>query len=168
MSRIGRQLITIPSGVTLTLGETIVAKGPKGELSLKPNPVISITIDGDKVALSRSQESKPVRALHGLYRALIANMIEGVEKGFEVRMEMKGVGYRATKQGNDLVLNLGYSHPITVTAQKASNSPLRRARSSCAGSTSSWLARLRRTFARSDHLSRTRAKAFDTPMKRFA
>ena len=116
MSRIGRQLITIPSGVTLTLGETIVAKGPKGELSLKPNPVISITIDGDKVALSRSQESKPVRALHGLYRALIANMIEGVEKGFEVRMEMKGVGYRATKQGNDLVLNLGYSHPITVTA----------------------------------------------------
>ena len=116
MSRIGRQLITIPSGVTLTVGDVITAKGPKGELTLKPTPTITVTVDGDSIEVSRSQESKPVRALHGLYRALIANMIEGVEKGFEVRLEMKGVGYRATKQGNDLVLNLGYSHPINVTA----------------------------------------------------
>ncbi len=116
MSRIGRRPISIPDAVTLTISDAIVARGPKGELTLPTNPSISIDVTDNVVQVSRSQDSKAVRALHGLYRSLIQNMLNGVATGFERRLEMKGVGYRATKQGNDLVLNLGYSHPITVTA----------------------------------------------------
>lgn len=116
MSRIGRQLIQIPAGVTITVADVLRVSGPKGELQLASHPQISCTIDGATLSVARSSDAKEVRSLHGLYRALLHNMVEGVTNGYEIRLEMKGVGYRATKQGNDLVLNLGYSHPITVTA----------------------------------------------------
>lgn len=114
MSRIGRRTIQVPDGVTLTIADAIVARGPKGELTLPVNPLIKVIQTDASVAIERTNDSKEARALHGLYRALIQNMFNGVSAGFERRLEMKGVGYRATKQGEGLVLNLGFSHPITV------------------------------------------------------
>jgi len=116
MSRIGRKAIQLPTAVTLIVTDKIRVTGPKGELSLQTHPNISVQPDGDMLVVTRKNDAHATRALHGLYRALIQNMIDGVVNGYEIRLEMKGVGYRATKQGNDLVLNLGFSHPITVTA----------------------------------------------------
>ncbi len=116
MSRIGRQPIHLPSGVTVTSGDTLNVQGPKGTLTFATHPQIRVTAAGEQLSIERSGDAKAVRALHGLYRAVLQNMVTGVTTGYERRLEMKGVGYRATKQGNDLVLNLGYSHPITVTA----------------------------------------------------
>lgn len=113
MSRVGKKPIEIPAGVTVTLNNsTVTVKGPKGELTRSFNPDIEIKIEENLVTITRPSDIKEHRALHGTTRALIANMVEGVSKGFERKLELIGVGYRVQKQGNKLVLNVGYSHPI--------------------------------------------------------
>jgi large subunit ribosomal protein L6 len=113
MSRVGKKPIEIPAGVTVTLNNsTVTVKGPKGELTRSFNPDIEIKIEENLVTITRPSDAKEHRALHGTTRALIANMVEGVSKGFERKLELIGVGYRVQKQGNKLVLNVGYSHPV--------------------------------------------------------
>lgn len=114
MSRIGKLPITLPAGVTLdvTADNVVKVKGKLGELSQEVNPLISIKVDGSEVVLDRANEEKQSRALHGLYRSLINNMIIGVSKGFTIEQELVGVGYRAANTGNVLELTLGYSHNI--------------------------------------------------------
>ncbi len=113
MSRVGKAPIEIPSGVTINLaGSLVTAKGPKGELSVKLHPDIKISMEEATIKVQRSNDSKPQRSLHGLSRTLIANIIEGVNKGYERRLEIVGVGYRAETRGKSLLLSLGYSHQI--------------------------------------------------------
>ncbi|MBU0706443.1 50S ribosomal protein L6 [Patescibacteria group bacterium] len=115
MSRIGKQIIVIPSGVEVTLnGDRIKVKGPKGELEMGFSPSISVSKDDHGIRVKRSSDEPSVRGLHGLTRALIANMIKGVSSGFEKRLEIIGVGYRAQVSGKKLTLNLGFSHPIEL------------------------------------------------------
>jgi large subunit ribosomal protein L6 len=115
MSRVGKKPIEIPAGVTVTInGNVVTVKGAKGELTRAFNPDIEIKIEESIINVSRPSDSKEHRALHGTTRALIANMVEGVSKGFERGLELIGVGYRAQKQGNKLVLNVGYSHPVEI------------------------------------------------------
>ena len=115
MSRIGKLPIAVPAGVTVTLKDDVVTvKGPKGELSQYVNPLITVTINPGEVIVSRSSDEKQERAFHGLYRALINNMVVGVTNGFEKKLEVNGVGYRAAKQGKKLNLSLGYSHPVEM------------------------------------------------------
>ena len=115
MSRVGKKPIEIPAGVTVTInGSVVTVKGPKGELTRTFNPDIEIKIEENIINVSRPSDSKEHRALHGTTRALLANMVEGVSKGFERGLELIGVGYRAQKQGNKLVLNVGYSHPVEI------------------------------------------------------
>ncbi len=116
MSRVGRKPIAVPAGVTVSIdnGEVTV-KGPKGELSQRFNAAIAIEQRADNLVVSRPSDSKEHRSLHGLTRALLANMVEGVSKGFERYLEIVGVGYRAEVAGEKLVLRVGYSHPVTVT-----------------------------------------------------
>jgi large subunit ribosomal protein L6 len=113
MSRIGNSPITITEGVTVTLeGNVVSVKGKLGELSQEIDTAVTVKIDGDSIALSRESDNKDHRSLHGLYRALIANMIEGVTKGFSKKLEFRGVGYRAAVAGNALDISTGYSHNI--------------------------------------------------------
>lgn len=113
MSKIGRLPITIPSGVTLTIvGNIITVKGVKGELSYELKPKIKAELTGDQLVITRTSEDKPVRALHGLTRALLSNMVKGVSVGFTKNLELVGTGYRARLQGKTLILSLGYSHEI--------------------------------------------------------
>ncbi len=115
MSRIGRKPITIPAGVTVTVnGNEVTAKGPKGELKGTFSSEISIAIEGSEINVTRPSDAPNHRSLHGLTRTLIANMVEGVEKGYTKELEINGVGYRAQKQGKDLVMNLGYSHQVII------------------------------------------------------
>ena len=115
MSRIGRALINIPSGVTVSAeGVMISVKGPKGVLTQQIDPSIEVKIEGNIITLSRKSEIKRHKAMHGLYRSLLANMIEGVHTGFEKNLEINGVGYRAAKEGKKLVLQMGFSHPVSV------------------------------------------------------
>lgn len=119
MSRVGKKPIEIPSGVTVTLDKnTVTVKGPKGELTRTFNPDIEIKIEENIINVSRPSDAKEHRALHGTTRAVIANMVEGVSKGFERSLELIGVGYRAQKQGTKLVLNVGYSHPVEIEPEK--------------------------------------------------
>lgn len=119
MSRIGKKPIEIPSGVTVTLnGSTVTVKGPKGELTRSFHSDIEIKVEDNVVNVSRPSDDKEHRSLHGTTRAIIANMVEGVSKGFERNLELIGVGYRAQKQGKKLVLNVGYSHPVEVEAEE--------------------------------------------------
>lgn len=114
MSRIGRSPITIPEGVTVAVAEGVITvKGKLGELTQEYSG-IDITIDEGVISLERASDKKDLRAKHGLYRALIANMIEGVSKGFEKQLEFVGVGYRASNQGNKLDLAVGFSHNIVL------------------------------------------------------
>ena len=118
MSRIGKKLIEIPSGVTVTNNDnTVTVKGPKGELTRTFHPDMEIKIEDSVLTVSRPSEHKEHRALHGTTRSLIANMVEGVSKGFERGLELIGVGYRAAKSGNKLVLNVGYSHPVEIVPE---------------------------------------------------
>ena len=114
MSRIGREPITVPAGVTVTVaeGNNVTVKGPLGELKNTFSPVLTIAQDGDKLTVTRPNDEKENRALHGLTRTLLNNMVVGVTKGFEKKLEIVGVGYRVEKQGAKLVLGLGYSHPV--------------------------------------------------------
>jgi len=116
MSRIGKKPIEIPAGVTVTVnGSTVTVKGPKGELTRTFSPELTITVEENVLTVTRPSESKLHRTLHGTTRALLNNMVEGVSKGFEKTLELIGVGYRAQKQGNKLVLSVGYSHPVEFT-----------------------------------------------------
>ena len=114
MSRIGRAPITIPAGVTVTVdaGNFVTVKGPKGELKEKFSPVLTIAVEGNVLTVSRPDDEKENRSVHGLTRTLINNMVVGVTEGYSKTLEIVGVGYRAEKQGKKLVLNLGYSHPV--------------------------------------------------------
>ena len=113
MSRIGKLPVRIPSGVTVTVNDhTVSVKSGKNELTRQLNPDMKVSVSGDAVVVERPSESKLHRSLHGLTRTLIWNMIEGVSKGYEKQLELVGVGYRATRQGEALVLNVGYSHQV--------------------------------------------------------
>ncbi len=115
MSRIGKAPITIPEGVTLTVENSVVTvKGSKGELTQQIDSSISVAVEDNIVTLSRSSNDKEYRSKHGLYRALIFNMIEGVSKGYTKELELYGVGFRASSQGQQLTLSLGYSHAIVM------------------------------------------------------
>jgi large subunit ribosomal protein L6 len=117
MSRIGKQPIPVPSGVEITIEPALVkVKGPKGELSERVNRNMQVKQENGEILVARPTDRGEHRALHGLTRSLIANMVEGVTNGFEKRLEIQGVGYRAQLQGTKLVLALGYSHPIEMEA----------------------------------------------------
>lgn len=116
MSRIGRLPIPIPEGVRVTIdGHSVTVRGPKGELSRGFDPRITVELQDGKLVISRANDQPRVRALHGLTRALLANMVVGVTTGFRKSLEIVGVGYRAEMQGQDLVLQVGYSHPVRYT-----------------------------------------------------
>jgi large subunit ribosomal protein L6 len=120
MSRIGKKLIELPKGVTLTVGKdnVIVVKGPKGELKQDIDRDITVEVNENQVSFSRPTDQIRHRAMHGLYRALVANMVVGVTEGFKKEMELVGVGYKASNQGNLLDLSLGYSHNIIFEIPK--------------------------------------------------
>ncbi|MFH2085693.1 MAG: 50S ribosomal protein L6 [bacterium] len=113
MSKIGRLPITVPPTVTITVsGKVVTVKGPKGELSLNIQPKIKLEQTGDQLVITRESEDKPVRALHGMTRALLSNMVKGVTDGFTKNLELVGTGYRARMNGKTIVLSLGFSHEI--------------------------------------------------------
>lgn len=115
MSRIGRKPISLPPGVEVTVVDnTVTVKGPKGVLTQTIPPRITLVKEDDQLLVQRPSDQKQDRAFHGLSRALIANMVEGVTKGFEKKLEMVGVGYRASMNGNKLVLAIGFSHPVEI------------------------------------------------------
>ena len=115
MSRIGKSPIEIPAGVTVQVKDNVVTvKGPKGELSQEINPAITIEQEGNQLEVKRPNDERQNRAMHGLYRALIHNMVVGVSTGYKKEMELVGVGYRATATGQVLELSLGYSHAIYI------------------------------------------------------
>ena len=116
MSRIGRMPIAIPAGVTVDIAENnqVTVKGPKGTLERVLPAEMAITKEGDEIKVTRPNDLKKMKSLHGLTRTLISNMIIGVTEGYEKRLEVNGVGYRAAKQGKKLTLSLGYSHPVEM------------------------------------------------------
>ena len=115
MSRIGRAPIAIPAGVEVTLeGNVITVKGPKGTLTRTLNPELTVTVDAGVITVTRPNDEKYNRSIHGLNRTLIANMVTGVTEGFQKTLEINGVGYREAKEGNKLVMNLGFSHQVFV------------------------------------------------------
>ena len=117
MSRIGLKPITIPAGVDVNVnGTTVTVKGPNGTLSMDAHPNMTVSIEGSEVIVSRPNDDKENRSLHGLTRTLIHNMIVGVTEGFKKNLEVNGVGYRVQMQGNNLVMNLGFSHQVTMEA----------------------------------------------------
>jgi large subunit ribosomal protein L6 len=117
MSRIGRQPIPVPAGVTVAIDpETVRVNGPRGELVERVPRDIEVTQDGDQLLVTRPTDRGEHRALHGLTRTLVANMVEGVTNGYEKRLEIQGVGYRARLQGKALELSVGYSHPVAISA----------------------------------------------------
>ena len=118
MSRIGLKPIVIPAGVDFKVDDdnTVTVKGPKGTLTQSVNKEITIDVDGSEVKFSRPSDNKEHRALHGLSRALVANMVKGVTEGFSKKLEVNGVGYRVQLQGNKLNMNLGFSHPVIMEA----------------------------------------------------
>lgn len=117
MSRIGRLPVVIPAGVTVDVkeGNEVTVKGPKGSLTRTFDPAMTIKVENNEVLVTRPNDIKKNKALHGLTRALIHNMVVGVTDGFSKTLEVNGVGYRAQKQGKKLVLSLGYSHPVEIT-----------------------------------------------------
>ena len=115
MSRIGRAPIVLPAGVEVKVdGQHVTVKGPKGELSMNAAPSIKVEVNDGVVHVSRPDDAKENRSLHGLTRSLVSNMVIGVSEGFKKTLEVNGVGYRAAKEGKNLVLNIGYSHQVIV------------------------------------------------------
>ncbi len=118
MSRIGKQPIPVPSGVDVTIdGPTVTVKGPKGELKQTFSELITIEKQDDTIVVTRPDDGREARSLHGLTRTLVANMVQGVSEGFSKNLEIVGVGYRAVLKGSDLELALGFSHPVVVNAR---------------------------------------------------
>ncbi|WP_116125279.1 50S ribosomal protein L6 [Lewinella sp. IMCC34183] len=120
MSRIGKNPVELPSGVTVSVskGNLVTVKGPKGELTQQVDPDMGIEINDSDVQVTRPTDSKRHRSFHGLYRSLLANMVEGVTNGYNLSLEVIGVGYRAENKGNLLILTLGYSHPVYFIVPK--------------------------------------------------
>lgn len=117
MSRIGKMPIAVPAGVEVTIdGSTVTVKGPKGELTRTFQPMITVELEGNVLTVSRPDDSRTAKSFHGLTRTLLANMVEGVSKGYSKKLQMVGVGYRAALKGKDLEMQLGYSHPVFVEA----------------------------------------------------
>ena len=117
MSRIGKQPVTVPAGVDVKIdGHIVTVKGPKGELTREFNPMMTISQEGEEIIVSRPDDSREARSLHGLTRTLIHNMVEGVSNGYQKKLQLVGVGYRAALKGKDLEMQLGYSHPVLVEA----------------------------------------------------
>lgn len=118
MSRIGKLPIAVPAGVTVTIAEdnTVTVKGPKGELSQKVNKDMTVRLENGQILVERPSDAKQHRAMHGLYRSLIHNMVEGVTNGFSKTLELVGVGYRASAENNTLTINIGFSHPVIMKA----------------------------------------------------
>ena len=116
MSRIGRKPVNIPAGVEVKVSDGVVTvKGPKGTLTQKVHPNMDVKVEGAEVIVSRPDDNKENRSLHGLTRSLIQNMVIGVTEGYKKELEVNGVGYRVQKQGKNLVMNLGYSHQVIVS-----------------------------------------------------
>lgn len=116
MSKIGKQPIKIPQGVTIKVEDsTVNVSGPKGNISFQIRPEIEVGVDQGKIKVSRKSENKLAKSLHGLTRSVIANMVKGVTEGHQKILELVGVGYRAAKQGNDIILSVGYSHPVIIS-----------------------------------------------------
>ena len=117
MSRIGKMPIAVPAGVEVTIdGSTVTVKGPKGELTRTFQSSMTIAQEGNEILVTRPDDTRESKSFHGLTRTLVANMVEGVSKGYSKKLQMVGVGYRATLKGKDLELSLGYSHPVIVEA----------------------------------------------------
>ena len=117
MSRIGRKPIVIPAGVTVTVDEaahTVAVKGPKGSLNSNYHPLMTVKVEGNEVLVTRPNDEPEARSLHGLTRSLIHNMVVGVTEGFKKELDVNGVGYRVAKEGNKLVMNLGFSHQVNI------------------------------------------------------
>ena len=115
MSRIGKLPIGVPAGVTVNFKDDVITvKGPKGELSQYINPLINVAVENGQITLSRNSDEKQERAFHGLYRSLVNNMVVGVSEGYKKELELVGVGYRASNNGNTIELSLGYTHPIFI------------------------------------------------------
>ena len=116
MSRIGRKPVVIPAGVEVAIdGQNITVKGPKGTLNSTIHNLITATVEGNQVIVTRANDENLSRSVHGLSRTLINNMVVGVSEGFKKELEVQGVGYRVQKQGKDLVMTLGYSHPVVMS-----------------------------------------------------
>ena len=120
MSRIGNKKITVPAGVTVEIkeGNEVIVKGPKGELTSTFSPELTINVDANVLTVERPNDIKQIKMLHGTTTALLNNMIVGVSEGYEIKLQIVGVGYRANLQGNTLNLSIGYSHPVTYTAEE--------------------------------------------------
>ncbi len=117
MSRIGKMPVAIPSGVDVKVdGNVVTVKGSKGELTREFSEILTIKVEGEEVIVTRPDDSRQAKSLHGLTRTLIHNMIEGVSEGYAKKLELVGVGYRAALKGKDLEIQLGYSHPVNVVA----------------------------------------------------
>jgi len=118
MSRIGRKPITVPSGVNITLDNAVITvKGPKGTLTRELHKDIKVTVEENLITVERPSDNKLHRSLHGTTRSVVNNMVSGVTEGFSRTLELVGVGYRASKAGDKLVLNVGYSHPVEITPE---------------------------------------------------
>ena len=118
MSRIGRKPITVPSGVTVTLDNSnITVKGPKGTLTREVHKDMTVSVEENVITIVRPSDNKLHRSLHGTTRSVISNMVSGVTEGFSKNLELVGVGYRANKSGDKVVLNVGYSHPVEITPE---------------------------------------------------
>ena len=119
MSRIGRMPIAVPAGVDVKIdGSTVTVKGPKGTLTRTVSSNITVALDNGVITVTRPNDLKENRALHGLTRTLVANMVKGVSEGFKKELEINGIGYRAAKQGKNLVLNIGYSHDVIMSEEE--------------------------------------------------
>ncbi|MCQ4088844.1 50S ribosomal protein L6 [Saccharibacillus sp. JS10] len=118
MSRIGRKPIEVPGGVEVTLNNTaITVKGPKGTLTRELHRDMKVTVEGNTITVERPSDNKEHRSLHGTTRSVVSNMVSGVTEGFSKSLELVGVGYRASKSGEKIVLNVGYSHPVEITPE---------------------------------------------------
>lgn len=115
MSRIGRKPVELPAGVEFSqINNVVTVKGPLGQLEKELPQLIKVELQGNQVIVSRDEDTKEKRSLHGLTRTLVANMVEGVTKGYTKTLDLVGVGYRATKQGDNVVISIGYSHPVNI------------------------------------------------------
>jgi len=168
MSRIGKKPVAVPSGVTATVdGQLVKVKGSKGELSFEVPENVSVSHADGAISVMPRDETKRARAMWGMSRSQVANLIHGVTAGYEKKLELVGVGYRASVQGKMLNLTLGFSHPVATPCRKASRSrPRARPRSSSRALTDRKSARSLRTSVATGRRSPTRARASGTPARR--